>query len=170
MKSYNITVPEVVLALRRENLEIPAGKVTSGAIEELVRVEGKIDDPKLFQSLIVKTINGVPVYLGEVARIVDGHEEQRTLALINGKRSLAIDLRKQSGSNTVDVARAIKEAVPVLNSELPGGTTLTVVKDSSVFIEESVEDVKNTLILGAIFTVFIVFSSSTAGAAPSSPD
>src|SRR5690606_3312921 len=58
MKSYNIPVPEVVLALRRENLEIPAGKVTSGAIEELVRVEGKIDDPKLFQSLIVKTING----------------------------------------------------------------------------------------------------------------
>lgn len=157
MKAYNITVPEVVLALRRENLEIPAGKVTSGAIEELVRVEGKIDDPKLFQNLIVKTINGVPVYLGEIARIVDGHEEQRTLALINGKRSLAIDLRKQSGSNTVDVARAIKEAVPVLNSELPGGTTLTVVKDSSIFIEESVEDVKNTLILGAIFTVFIVF-------------
>jgi hydrophobic/amphiphilic exporter-1 (mainly G- bacteria), HAE1 family len=157
MKAYRLTVSEVVLALRRENIEVPAGKVTSGTVEELVRIEGKMTDPRMFQSLIVKNINGVPVYLGEIARIADGYEEQRTLALINGKRALAVDLRKQSGSNTVEVAEAIKAALPDLNRELPGRTTLSIVKDSSLFIEESVEDVKNTLVLGAIFTVFIVF-------------
>lgn len=157
MKSYGLTVPDVVLALRRENLEVPAGKITSGVVEELVRVEGKIEDPKLFQNLIVKTVRGVPIYLGEIARIADGYEEQRTLALINGKRALALELRKQSGSNTVDVADAVTAALPKLNGELPGRTRLDIVRDSSIFIRESVEDVQNTMVLGALFTVFIVF-------------
>jgi HAE1 family hydrophobic/amphiphilic exporter-1 len=157
MKAYGLTVPEVILALKRENIEVPAGKVQSGAVEELVRIEGKVSDPSMFQSLIVKTIRGVPVSLSEIATISDGYEEQRTLALINGKRALALELRKQSGSNTVDVAEAVKAALPALNRELPGQTRLGVIKDSSTFIRESVDDVKTTLVLGAIFTIFIVF-------------
>jgi HAE1 family hydrophobic/amphiphilic exporter-1 len=157
MKAYGLTVPDVILALRRENIEVPAGKINSGVMEELVRVEGKVPDPGMLQYLIVKTIRGVPVYLGEIATVTDGYEEQRTLALINGRRALALDLRKQSGSNTVDVAEAVKAALPALNRELPGQTRLSVVKDSSTFIRDAVDDVKNTLILGAIFTIFIVF-------------
>jgi HAE1 family hydrophobic/amphiphilic exporter-1 len=157
IKAYGLTVPEVVLALKRENIEVPAGKITSGAIEELVRVEGKVRDPKLFQDLIVKNIRGVPVHLSDIARIADGYEEQRTLALINGQRSLALEVRKQSGGNTVDVAEAVKAALPKLNRELPGKTRLGVVRDNSTFIREAVEDVQTTMVLGAIFTVFIVF-------------
>ena len=111
----------------------------------------------MFQNLIVKTIRGVPVHFSEIARIEDGYEEQRTLALINGQRALALEIRKQSGSNTVDVAEAVKDALPALNGELPGQTHLAVVRDASEFIREAVDDVKTTLILGAIFTVFIVF-------------
>ena len=157
MKSYGLTVSDVVLALRRGNIEVPAGKVHNQTMEELVRVEGKLADPELFQSLIVKNIRGVPIYLHEVARIEDGYEEQRTLALFNGKRALALEVRKQSGSNTVDVAESVIAALPALNRALPGEATLSVVRDSSLFIKESVDDVKNALILGAIFTVFIVF-------------
>jgi hydrophobic/amphiphilic exporter-1 (mainly G- bacteria), HAE1 family len=157
MKAYGLTVPEVVLALRRENIEVPAGKINSEAVEELVRIEGKIADPKLFQTLIVKTIRGVPVHLGEIARIADGYEEQRTLALINGQRAIALEIRKQSGSNTVEVAEAIKAELPLLNKELPGETKLRVVRDLSLFIRDAVDDVKTTLLLGFLFTVFIVF-------------
>ncbi len=157
MKAYGLTVPEVVAALRRENIEVPAGKVGRGAVEELVRVEGKVADPVMFQNLIVKTIRGVPVHFGEIARIVDGYEEQTTLALINGRRALALEIRKQSGGNTVDVAEAVKGALPALNRELPGQTRLDVVRDSSEFIRDAVEDVKTTIVLGALFTVFIVF-------------
>jgi hydrophobic/amphiphilic exporter-1 (mainly G- bacteria), HAE1 family len=157
MKAYGLTVPEVVLALRRENIEVPAGKVNSQSVEELVRIQGKVADPKLFQTLIVKTIRGVPVHLGEIARIADGYEEQRTLALINGQRALALEVRKQSGSNTVEVAEAIKAALPSLNNELPGQTKLSVVRDLSLFIRDAVDDVKITLLLGFIFTIFIVF-------------
>jgi hydrophobic/amphiphilic exporter-1 (mainly G- bacteria), HAE1 family len=157
MKAYDLTVPEIVLALRRENIEVPAGKINSDAIEELVRIVGKVSDPKLFKSLIVKTIRGVPVQLGEIATIVDLYEEQRNLALIDGKRAIALEVRKQSGSNTVNVAEAVKAALPLLNKELPGQTKLSVVRDSSQFIREAVDDVNITLILGLIFTVFIVF-------------
>ena len=157
MKRYALTVPEVVTALRRENLDIPAGKVNHGPIEELVRVQGKFADADQFENLIVKTARGVPIYLHEIARVVDGYEEQRTLALIEGRRALAVEIRKQSGGNTVDVARTVKAALPQLNKDLEGQARLAVVKDNSIFIEESVEDVQITLVLGAIFTVLVVF-------------
>jgi HAE1 family hydrophobic/amphiphilic exporter-1 len=157
IKSYSLTVPEVVTALRRENLEVPAGKIEHGQIEELVRVDGKFASAELFGNLIVKTIRAVPIYLHEVASVVDGHEEQRTLALVNGQRALALEIRKQSGSNTVNVAEAVKAALPKLNQEFQGQAKITVVKDLSTFIRDSVEDVRNTLILGAIFTVLVVF-------------
>ena len=157
LKRYNLTVSDVVLALRRENLEVPAGKIEHGRIEELVRVDGKFASADLFSSLIVKTIRGVPVYLHEVASVVDGYEEQRTLALINGERALALQIRKQSGGNTVSVAEAVKDAIPGLNREFAGRAQITVVKDNSTFIRDAVHDVRTTLILGAIFTVMVVF-------------
>jgi HAE1 family hydrophobic/amphiphilic exporter-1 len=120
MKSYQLTVPDVIAALRRENIEVPAGKVNHGPMEELVRVEGKFADATLFRGLPVKTLRGVPIYLHEIAEVADAYEEQRTLALINGQRALALEIRKQSGSNTVDVADAVKAALPRLNLELPG--------------------------------------------------
>lgn len=157
MKSYALTVPEVVTALRRENLEVPAGKIEHGRLDELVRIDGKFATSDGFQNLIVKTIHGVPVYLNEVAAVSDGYEEQRKLALIDGQRALAIEIRKQSGGNTVTVAEAVKAALPRLNQEFAGRAEITVVKDLSTFIRDSVEDVRNTLILGAIFTVMVVF-------------
>ncbi len=157
MRGYGLTVPDVVTSLRRENLEVPAGKVGQGGMEELVRVEGKFATAEHFRDLVVKTIRGVPVYLPEIASISDAFEEQRTLALIDGRRALALEVRKQSGSNTVDVAEAVKAAIPGLNNELPGDTRLSVVRDQSVFIREAVDDVRNTLLLGAFFTVMVVF-------------
>jgi HAE1 family hydrophobic/amphiphilic exporter-1 len=157
MKSYALTVPDVVIALRRENLEVPAGKVEHGQMDELVRVDGKFKDAASFENLIVKAIHGVPVYLREVASIADGYEEQRKLALIDGQRALAIEIRKQSGGNTVTVAEAVKAVLPRLNQEFSGRADIAVVKDLSTFIRDSVEDVRTTLILGAIFTVMVVF-------------
>ncbi len=157
LKAYNLTIPEVVGALRGENLEVPAGKINHGPMEELVRIEGKVTDPEMFSNLIVKSIRGVPVYLHELATVTDGYEEQRNLALLNGERALALEIRRQSGTNTVDMARAVKAAIPRLNEELRDRAVLQVVRDTSVFIEESVADVKITMILGGIFTVFVVY-------------
>ncbi len=157
MKSYNLTVPEVVIALGRENLEVPAGKIEHARMEELVRVDGRFATADGFENLVVKTIRGVPVYIKEVAAVADGYEEERKLALIDGRRALALEIRKQSGGNTVSAAEAVKAALPGLNQEFAGQAQIAVVKDLSTFIRDSVEDVRNTLILGAIFTVLVVF-------------
>jgi HAE1 family hydrophobic/amphiphilic exporter-1 len=157
MKGLGLTVPDVVVALRRENLEIPAGKIEHGRMDELVRIDGKFRTAESFENLIVKTIHGVPVYLHEVASVADGYEEQRKLALIDGRRALAAEIRKQSGGNTVNIAEAVKAALPALNREFSGRAEIAVVRDMSTFIRDSVEDVGNTIILGAIFTVLVVF-------------
>jgi len=146
-----------VAALRGENLEVPAGKIGQGPIEELVRVQGKFAQPEAFEDLIVKSIRGVPVYLRELASIQDGHEEQRTLALLDGKRALALEIRKQSGATPSTWLKQSRRAA-ANESGAAGETKLSVVKDLSVFIREAVEDVQTTLVLGAIFTVLVVFA------------
>jgi hypothetical protein len=95
--------------------------------------------------------------LEEVAEVRDGIEEQRSLALINGVPAVALDILKQSGANTVEVVDRVKKIINKLQSELPKGTIIDVVRDGSTVIKDSVNDVQETLILGGILTILIVF-------------
>src|SRR5581483_11512534 len=97
------------------------------------------------------------VALREVATVVDSVEEQRSLALINGVPAVAIDALKKSNTNTVAVVDRVKAAVEKLKGELPPGTEIDVVRDGSIFIRESVSDVQNTMIIGGLLTILIVF-------------
>jgi len=157
LRALGLTYAQVAAALRRENLELPAGKLAQGRQEPLVRVAGKFRSTEEFRRLIVAMPQGRPVYLPEIARIVDGIEERRSAALINERDGLAFDIVKQSGANTVEVADGIKREVERLNRELPPNIRLREVVDRSIFIRESVQDVQVTLVVGAILTVFIVF-------------
>jgi hydrophobic/amphiphilic exporter-1 (mainly G- bacteria), HAE1 family len=157
LKAFGLTFAEVSGALQRENMELPAGKLEQGASEPLVRVSGKFRSVDEFQNLIVAVRNDRPIYLPEVARTVDGIEERRSSALIDGQPALVMDVVKQSGANTVEVADGVTEVVAQLNTELPPHIRLRKVVDSSVFIRDSVEDVKTTLVIGGILTVLIVF-------------
>lgn len=157
LRSLGLTYAQVAAALRRENLEVPAGKLEQGQHEPLVRVAGKFRSVDEFRNLIVAMPNGRPVYLPEVARVVDSIEERRSAALVNDRDGLSMDVVKQSGANTVEVADRIREQVKRLNAELPPHIRLREVVDRSIFIRESVEDVQTTLVLGGILTVLIVF-------------
>jgi HAE1 family hydrophobic/amphiphilic exporter-1 len=157
MDALGVSPDMVIAALRRENMDTPAGRVEQGNAEQLVRVKGRVVNPADFASVVVATRNGVPVRLGEVARIEDAQEEQRTLAEFSGKRSIGIDIRKISGANTVDVANGIKQVMAQLNSEFPAGVRLEVVRDNSTWIKDSLADVQLALVLGALLTVLIVF-------------
>jgi len=157
LTALGLTYAEVAGALRRENLDLPAGKLEQGAHEPLVRVAGKFRSVDAFRRLLVAVRNNRPIYLPEVARIVDGVEERRSASLINGRPGLSLDIVKQSGANTVEVADGIYQAVDEMNAQLPAHIRLRIVVDSSTFIRESVEDVQVTLILGGILTVLIVF-------------
>jgi HAE1 family hydrophobic/amphiphilic exporter-1 len=157
MDALGVSPDMVIAALRRENMDTPAGRVEQGNAEQLVRVKGRIVDPKDFATVVVTTRNGVPVRLGEVARIEDAQEEERTLAEFSGRRAIGIDIRKVSGANTVDVANGVKQVMAQLNVELPAGVRLEVVRDNSTWIKNSLADVQLALVLGALLTVLIVF-------------
>ena len=97
------------------------------------------------------------VYVRDVAKVVDGVEQAKNAALLDERPALAVDIQKQSGANTVAVADGVIEAVKKLQPELPAGVTLSIIKDDSTFIRESIADVNTTMIIGGLLTVFIVF-------------
>ena len=156
LQALGVTVPEVMGALQRQNMEVPAGRVESGATEQLVRVTGRITDPEQFKEVIVVTRNGQPVRLRDVAQVETGTEEERSIALVNGQRAVSLDVLKVSGANTVQVADAVKAEIERVQGTLPAGTELRIVRDNSTAIKQSVSDVIHELVIGAILTVIIV--------------
>jgi HAE1 family hydrophobic/amphiphilic exporter-1 len=157
LKAYRLTYAQVEQALRRENMDLPAGKLEQGRQEPLVRVAGKFRSVEAFDHLIVSYRNGVPIYLPMVARVVDGIEERTSASMIDGRPGLSLDVIKQSGANTVEVADEIQKVIRQINAELPAHIRLRTVVDNSIFIRDSVEDVQVTLLLGGLLTVLIVF-------------
>jgi HAE1 family hydrophobic/amphiphilic exporter-1 len=157
VKSYGLTYAQVQAALQRENLDMPAGKLEQGQREPLVRVAGKFRELDSFDRLVVAFRNGSPIYLAALARVVDGIEDRRSTSLMNGRSGLSLDIIKQSGANTVEVADGVDRAIAAINAELPPHIRLRKVVDRSLFIRESVEDVQITLVLGGLLTVLIVF-------------
>ena len=158
MEALGISPDMVVSAVQRENSDVPAGRVERGNSENLVRVQGRIRDPREFEQVPVANRGGIPVRLGQVARIEDAQEEERDAAYVNGERAVALEVRKVSGANTVDVADGVKKALDQLGAGgLPGGVRVGILQDNSTWIRNSVEDVQHTLVEGALLTVFIVF-------------
>src|SRR5262245_17666135 len=157
LKAFGLTYAELSGALQRENRDVPAGKLEQSKQEPLVRVVGKLRTVEAFQDLIVAVRRNKPIYLNEVARIVDGSEERRSASLINDRSGLSLDVVKQSGANTVEVADGIDQEIIRVNAELPSHIRLRKVVDRSLFIRDSVEDVQFTLAMGGLLTVLIVF-------------
>jgi HAE1 family hydrophobic/amphiphilic exporter-1 len=157
MEALGVSPDMVVGAINRENEDVPAGRVEGGNNENLVRVRGRVKDPASFANLVVTTRGGIAVRLGQVARIEDAQEEERDAAYLNGERAVAMEVRKVSGANTVDVADGVKAVIADLNQTLPGGVHLDMINDNSTWIRNSVDDVKATLVEGAALTVLIVF-------------
>lgn len=156
LQALGVTVPDVMGALSRQNMEVPAGRVESGATERLVRVTGRITDPRQFEDVIVATRDGQPVRLKDVAQVETGTEEERSVALVDLRRAVSLDILKVSGANTVEVADAVKAEIARVQKSLPAGTELLVVRDNSTEIKQSVSDVIHELLLGALLTIIIV--------------
>lgn len=155
--ALNMGVDELIGGLSAENVNTPLGRLKSGTRESPLRISGKPATVEGFGSMVIANRGGRPVTLSEVARVTDGVEEERTRAFVSGARAIGINVQKQSGANTVEVTDTVKKTLEKLKSELPEGVKAEVVRDASVFIRESVEDVENSLVLGGILTVLIVF-------------
>ena len=157
MQSYGVGVDQVIAAIQATNQDFPSGSITSGAGEQLVRVEGKIKDPKGFERIIVSRQGGAPVYLHQVADVIDGEQEETSIARINGKRSIGVGVFKVQDSNVVETGEGVKKAIEDLRKRLPDGVEIKLVYATSDDIKSSLENVKMTILEGAALTVLIVF-------------
>jgi HAE1 family hydrophobic/amphiphilic exporter-1 len=157
LQSAGVSVPQVVAALQAGNLAVPVGRVTSALDERTIRLQGRLQSPDDFMQLVVSERNGRVLRLGDVATAVDGVEEQRTIALYNGRDAVGIEIKKTNGYSTTAVAEAIFKKVEELRPTLPKGAQFDVVKNKGTRVENSVNNVRDALVEGAVLTVLVVF-------------
>ena len=157
MEALQVGADQVLAALRSENQEVPVGSVVGAGREQIVQILGRAVSTEDFRRLIVARRGGKPVTLGDVADVADAQAEEDSVALINGRRGLSVDIIKSQGSNTIAVADGVREMVATLARELPPEVKLEIVRDASFSIRNSVKDVRTTLIQGAALTILIVF-------------
>ncbi|MEI6736908.1 MAG: efflux RND transporter permease subunit [Pseudomonadota bacterium] len=163
MAAFGIGVNEVIAAIRAENQNISAGALVSETSERLVRVQGKIRRAEEFERIIVARRGGNSnavsnaITLGQVADVADAKREETSFSTADGKRAISIQIRKTRGANTIDMADAIKKQVAELQKVLPTDILLEITFDRSKFIKDGVDNVKTTILEGALLTVLIVF-------------
>src|SRR5215510_5196800 len=135
LTSFGLSVQQVKDAVQRQNVEIPGGRLTGGHSEEGLRTLGRIESVEGFDDLIVADVKGSPVRLRDIAQVVDGEEEPRTLSRLNGQNAVSLLIRKQSGTNTVAVVDAVKTRLAEVQRGLPQDIQFEVVRDLSRFIK-----------------------------------
>ncbi len=157
MSAYQITAQDVERALKTENVEQPGGRIVRGPSELGVRTMGRVEHVREFNDIIVKNVAGAPIRIRDLGYAEDGMEERRSFAYFNGRPGISMEIRRQTGTNTVQVADAVKRRLDALKPQLPAGLRLDVVRDQSVYIKNSVASLEEHLVLGSLLASFIVF-------------
>jgi len=158
MRAYNVTVPDVVAAVRSQNMEVPGGRVDEGTRELTVRTMGRITNPADFNNVAIGQRGNYAVKISDIGYTADESEEQRTSARLNGLPAVTLIVSKQSGQNTVQVADAVKERLKELKPSLDKkGIRTQIVGDQSVFIKAAVDAIKTHLVEGGLLAALVVF-------------
>ena len=157
MAAYRVTPQDVENALRRQNVEIPAGRVESVAREFTVVSETDLRSPAEFENIILRDDSGYLVRLRDVGRAELGALDERVSARFNGRGAVAIGVVKQSTANPLDVSKAVNDALPTIRVALPDGMGVDVGYDSSVFIAKSIDAVFHTIFEAIILVVLVIF-------------
>jgi HAE1 family hydrophobic/amphiphilic exporter-1 len=157
LRAYNLTVTDVTRALQAQNAEIPGGRVERGATAMTLRTRGRVQSIEEFGRIVVSQRAEHPVMLQDIARVEDGMAEADTTANLNGEATVLLTIRRQSGTNTVQVVDAVRERLAEIAPVVPGGYDIRVVRDLSEFIRASISAVEEHLIVGSILAAAVVF-------------
>ncbi|MDX9736277.1 MAG: efflux RND transporter permease subunit, partial [Thermoanaerobaculia bacterium] len=152
LNAKGLTVTDVISALQREHVELPAGRLETEGREISVRVMGEALDLATLRRISLRDLNGAPVYLEDVALVEDGFEDERRIARVNGAPAIGLGIRKQRGSNAVAVAQGVKAAMAEIQKTLPPGMEAGVNFDSTTFIEDSVHEIQFEILLSVVLT------------------
>ncbi len=156
LAAYQISISQIRQALERQNTDVPGGNVNTGKEELTLRTLGRFTDPRQFGDLVIANVNGAPVKLRDVGRVEDGTKEQRSFSRLNGVPTVTLDVRRQSGANTVEVINGLKAALPRVTSQLPDDVKIEVIRDQSRYIEAALHEIQVHLILGSILASLVV--------------
>ncbi len=157
LTALGIGVDQVMTAIQNANQDVAAGRVTRGQNDAVVRVEGKIKDPEQFGRIIIAQQGGGPVYLSQVADVIDGEKELDSISRINDRPSITIDIQKAQDANVIEVGHNVNEALAALKPRLPPDVEVQVVQSQAEQVQKSIDRVKSTILEGALLTVLIVF-------------
>ena len=158
LRQYNISVAEVVNALRAQNTTAPVGRVKGELDEQSIRLVGRIESPREFRDIVVRRIGEQQVRLGELADIEDGFAELSGFSLRNGQPNVGLSVTRSRDASTVSVAKRVRDLVADINKTLPEGTRMVVTLDGGEDAESSLHNVIEALVFGAVLTVFVVYA------------
>jgi len=156
LRAFGLTPMDVSQALQAQNLQVPGGAFDLRAHRISVRTQGRVTDMRAMEDLVVTRKLGQPIRIRDVARVEDAEEEVTSVANVNDERAVLLDVRKQSGGNTVAVVNAIKARLEKVRPSLPPGYECRVVADQSTFIEAALRAVEEHLVMGAILAALVV--------------
>jgi HAE1 family hydrophobic/amphiphilic exporter-1 len=157
LKAYGLSISSVQTALEKQNVEFPGGRIIEASGETILRTLGRIRSVREFANIVVATQDGAPITIADIGRVEDGVVEPRTISRFDGKNAVSLIVRKQSGTNTVATVDAVRARLNDVRTLLPAGVEVSITRDQSDFIRESVHEVQKHLWLGSLFASIIVY-------------
>ena len=157
LAAYSLTVQDVEDALRRSNLEVPAGRIESSLREFNVTAATDVQTPEQFRAIGIRTINGQTVRIGDVARVEQAPQDERTSVRYNGRDAISLGVIRQATANPLELSAAVQEMLPRIAEELPEGVSIEVANDNSIFIDRSIKAVYTTIAEAAALVALVIF-------------
>ncbi len=157
LAAYRLTVQDVEDALRRSNLEVPAGRIESLQREFNVTAATDLQRPEQFRQVVIRTVNGLPVRIGDVARVASAPADERSSVRLNGRDSVALGVIRQATANPLDLSAGVIQLLSKVRGDLPPGVTIEVANDNSVFIDRSIKAVYQTIGEAVVLVALVIF-------------
>ena len=157
LAAYRLTPQDVEDAIRRSNLELPAGRIESVQREFTVTAQTDLTRPGQFADIVIRTVNGFPVKIRDVARVQEGAADDRSVVRLNGQPAISAGVIRQATANPLELSKGVREMMPRLEADLPPGITITVANDNSVFIDRSIKSVFQTIVEAVILVALVIF-------------
>jgi multidrug efflux pump len=157
LASFKLTPQDVEDAIRRSNLELPAGRIESTTREFTVTSQTDLTRAVQFSEIVIRTVNGFPVKIRDVARVEEGAADERSTVRLGGQYAISAGVIRQATANPLELSKGVREMMPRLEADLPPGITITVANDNSVFIDRSIKSVFQTIVEAVVLVALVIF-------------
>ncbi|MDR7149475.1 multidrug efflux pump [Hydrogenophaga palleronii] len=157
MAAYKLTVQDVEDALRRSNLEVPAGRIESALREFNVTAATDLHTPQQFNEVMIRNVNGQAIRIGDVARVLQAPQDERTSVRYNGRDAISLGVIRQATANPLELSAGVRNMLPRIEADLPDGVRVEIANDNSIFIDRSIKAVYTTIAEAVVLVALVIF-------------